>query len=73
MDILELLKNRYSVRDFAPEQVPEELLSKILEAGRIAPTAKNQQPQRVYVLQSEEALEKIRAVTPSAYTAPQFL
>lgn len=73
MDILELLKNRYSVRDFAPEKIPTELLEKILEAGRIAPTAKNQQPQRVYVLQSDEALEKIRAVTPSAYNAPTVL
>ncbi len=73
MDILELLKNRFSVRDFDEKQIPSDLLDKILEAGRVAPTAKNQQPQRVFVLQSDEALAKIRAVTPSAYNAPTVL
>lgn len=70
MDILELLKNRYSVRDFKPDDVPSDYVEKILEAGRVAPTAKNLQPQKIYVLESDEAIEKIRAITPSAYNAP---
>lgn len=73
MDILELLKNRYSVRDYADKEIPEDLLEKVLEAGRIAPTAKNCQPQRVFVLKSKEAIEKIRTITPSAYNAPIVL
>ena len=73
MDILPLLKERYSVRDFKDTPVEKEKLEKILEAARVAPTAKNMQPQRVFVLESKEALEKIREITPSAYNAPVVL
>ena len=74
MDILELLKNRYSVRDFdESREIKKEDLEKILEAGRVAPTAKNTQSQRILVLQSEEAVAKAREITPSAYNAPTVL
>ena len=45
----------------------------IIEAGRLAPTAKNLQEQRIYVLQSEEALAKIDKATPCRYGAPTVL
>ncbi|MBE6700887.1 MAG: nitroreductase [Ruminococcaceae bacterium] len=73
MDILPLLRERFSVRDFSDRPVKKEDLDKILEAGRIAPTAKNEQGQRILVLQSKEALETIREITPSAYNAPVVL
>lgn len=41
----------------------------ILEAGRLAPTAKNLQEQRVYVVQSENGLAKIDKITPCRYGA----
>ena len=47
MEFLELARNRYSERSFAAKPVEEEKLYKILEAGRIAPTGHNNQPQRV--------------------------
>ena len=50
-----------------------EKLAAILEAGRIAPTAANKQPQRIYVIQSGEGLEKIRALTRCAFNAPAVL
>ena len=43
MDVLDALKSRYSLRDFAEREIKEEKLEKILEAGRLAPTASNQQ------------------------------
>jgi nitroreductase len=70
MDFMELATARYSVRDYDPRPIEEEKLAKILEAGRIAPTAKNNQCHRVYVLKSEEALAKIRALTRCAFNAP---
>jgi len=73
MDFESLAKQRFSVRSFADRPLEKALLDKILEAGRIAPTAKNKQPQRVYVLQSEEALAKIRAITTCAFNAPVVL
>lgn len=73
MELLELLKARYSVRKFADKPVEEEKLQLVLEAGACAPTAKNQQPQHIYVLESAAALEKIRAITPCAFDAPVVL
>ena len=43
-----------------------EKLSAVLEAGRNAPTAHNLQPQRIFVLQSSEALEKVETESASA-------
>lgn len=73
MDFLELAQKRYSVRKYSDKPIPNEVLTKILEAGRIAPTAKNNQPQRIYVLKSDEALAKIRENTTSAFDAPVVL
>lgn len=43
---------------------------KILEAAQLAPTAVNYQPQKIYILKSDQAVEKIRSICPSAYDAP---
>ncbi|MCQ2486709.1 MAG: nitroreductase family protein [Clostridia bacterium] len=73
MSFLELAKTRYSVRSFTDEPVKPEDLAKILEAGKVAPTAKNQQPQKIYVLQSEDALEKINETSHCIYGAKTVL
>lgn len=73
MDFYELTKARYSVRKYADKPVEEEKLQKVLAAGAAAPTAKNQQPQRIYVLESKEAIEKIRGITRCAFDAPVVL
>jgi len=73
MELLELAKARYSVRKFAEKPVEEEKLQKVLAAGACAPTAKNQQPQKIYVLESPEAVEKIRGITRCAFNAPVVL
>jgi len=69
MTFMELAKARYSVRKFSDKPIEKEKLDAILEAGRIAPTGHNYQPYRVYVLQSPEALEKIRGLTRCAFNA----
>ncbi len=73
MEFKEVVKNRYSCKKYSDRQVEDEKLTAILEAGRLAPTAKNLQEVRVYVLQSAEALEKIDAATPCRYGAPTVL
>lgn len=73
MDFLELAKNRYSVRKFNMRTIEADKLKLILEAARAAPTAKNQQPQRIYVLQSKEALEKLERLTHCGYGAQTVL
>jgi len=70
MECEDVIKNRFSVRKFKDKMVSDELINKILDAGRIAPTAKNIQPIKIYVVKSKEGLEKIDSVTPCRYNAP---
>lgn len=60
MDFIEFSKDRYSVRSFSKKQIEEEKLQKIIEAGNIAPTACNNQPQKMVLISSKEALEKLQ-------------
>ena len=69
-DFLTLAAERYSVRSFKPDPVSDEDIVKILEAAKLAPTARNDQPQKIYVLKSPEAIEKINSVSPCIYGAP---
>ena len=73
MKFEEIISSRYSCRRFTSEQVSKSQLEAILQAGRLAPTAKNLQEQHVYVVQSEEALARIDSVTPCRYGAPTCL
>ena len=74
MEFTELVSARYSCKKFdSGRQVDAAALQEILEAGRLAPTAKNLQEQRVYVLQSPEALAKVDELTPCRYGAPTVL
>ena len=69
MDFMEVLKKRYSCKKFDGRKISKEQLDAILEAGRLAPTAKNLQEQKIYVVQSDEGLEKIDRITPCRYGA----
>lgn len=73
MDFLELAKKRYSVRRFKTDKIEKEKLDLILEAGRVAPTAGNFQPQRILVIESEESLAKLKTCTPAHFNAPLAL
>ena len=73
MDFLQLATERYSVRSFALKPIEDEKLMQILRAGQVAPTAVNFQPQQIYVLKSETALQKIRSLTRFTYQAPVVL
>ena len=73
MEFKEAVKKRYSCKKFNGVKVEQEKLESILEAGRLAPTAKNLQEQHIYVVQSEEMLAKIDALTPCRYNAPAVL
>ena len=73
MQFREVIKNRYSCKRFDGRRVEEAQLEAILEAGRLAPTAKNLQEQRIYVVQSPEGLAKLDKVTPCRYGAATCL
>lgn len=69
MEFTEVIRTRYSCKKFDGRKVAPAQLASILEAGRLAPTAKNLQEQRIYVVQSEDGLEKLDRVTPCRYGA----
>ena len=54
MEFVEVVKNRYSCKKYDGKQISAEQLDAVLQAGRLAPTAKNLQGQRIYVVQSAE-------------------
>lgn len=69
MNFLQLAKERYSVRKYTSAPVEAEKLESILEAGRIAPTAANCQPQRFLVVASKEGLASL-AKAANIHNAP---
>lgn len=73
MEFNDVLKERYSCKKFDGRVIEKEKLDAILEAGRLAPTAKNLQEQRIYVAQTKEALEKVDQLTPCRYGAGTVL
>jgi nitroreductase len=58
-DILKTIKSRRSIRKYMKEQISQEELDAILEAGIYAPTAHNDQPWHFTVVQNQELLHDI--------------
>ena len=69
----ELAAERYSVRSFSPRAIEPDILRQVLEAGRIAPTAHNSQPQRIKIISDPADLVKVDECTPCRYGAPVVL
>jgi len=63
MDALTALAARHSVRKFKSSPVPKDILEKIVDAGRLAPTARNEQPWEFIVVTDREMLKKIGETT----------
>ena len=59
MDPLEILKTRRSVREYSDERISKDILEKIVDAGRLAPTARNVQPWEFVVITQVAALQKL--------------
>lgn len=59
MDVFEAIFERRSIRKFENKPVPEELILKILEAGRWAPSAGNVQPWEIVVVKNPETRKKL--------------
>lgn len=70
---IELAKQRFSTRSFSDTPIEQEKLDLIIEAGRVAPTACNNQPQKVYIVKSAEKKAALAVVCPCTYNAPVVL
>jgi len=54
MEVFEAIETRRSIRKYKPSNIPNEHLKKILEAARLAPSARNRQPWHFIVVQGSE-------------------
>jgi nitroreductase len=69
MDFLNLVAQRYSVRQYTDKKVEQDKLQKILQAAQLAPTACNNQPVKLIVVESEAGLAKL-GTAAKTYGAP---
>ena len=70
MNFEEIIRKRTATRKFQNILVEQEKLEKVLEAGRLAPTAKNYQPQHFFVIKTKKGFAKIDKASPCRYGAP---
>lgn len=71
MNLMDLMKNRFSARKFiVGKEVAPEMQKQILEAGLLAPTARNAQPFRFYVAGAQVSEEVIQKCTRANFHAP---
>ena len=73
MEFEKVIRERKATRKFSDKIVEREKLEKILDAGRVAPTAKNIQPIKIYVIESAEGIEKLDKATRCRYGARTVL
>jgi len=66
MEFLELVKARQSVRQYQQRPVPRELLDRLVEAVRLAPSASNAQPWKLIVVDDPELCSQVARATFSA-------
>ncbi|MBU1913039.1 MAG: nitroreductase family protein [Candidatus Omnitrophica bacterium] len=65
MDFFEVIKNRKCVREYSDKVVPKLLIEKIIDAGRLAATARNEQPWEFVVTSDKKTLKKICDMCPN--------
>ncbi len=69
-DILPSIQNRFSAKSFLDKEIEDDILDRILEAGRLAPSAKNRQPWRFVVVREHQHRQKI---AHAAYNEPWLI
>lgn len=73
MDVMEAIKGRRSVRQYSGRPVEEEKLMRVLEAGRLAPSARNNQEWRFILVRDKDKLQQLMEAAdgqPSVGQAP---
>ena len=70
MDFLEFASSRYSVRKFKDKPLEQDAIDKILSCASVAPTGCNNQPYRILVINSKEAVEDLKNCTRCHFDCP---
>jgi nitroreductase len=70
MSILDTIKERRSVRRYKPDPIPEEVVQRVLDAARLAPSGKNLQPWKFIVVRDESLKQRlVKACVGQAFIA----
>ena len=69
MDAMEAILSRRSTRRMKPELPPKEIIEKIIEAGRAAPSGANSQTTHLLVITKQEILTELAAIVCEAFAA----
>lgn len=70
MNFEDVIRTRFACRKFLDKEVEQDKIDKVLSAANMAPTAKNLQPFKIYVIKTSEALTKLDKASPCRYGAP---
>ena len=70
MNFEDVIKSRFACRKFLEKKVEQDKIDRILSTANMAPTAKNLQPFKIYVIKSDDALIKLDKASPCRYGAP---
>lgn len=73
VDFSKLAAERYSVRNFDSRSISDEHMEILLKAANAAPTGCNYQPQRIYIIKSEENLRKLNEISKCIFGAKTVL
>jgi nitroreductase len=65
MDFFDVIKNRKSVREYSEKPVSKDLIQKIVDAGRLAATARNEQPWEFIAMSDKKVLKRICDMCPN--------
>lgn len=60
IDVFSAIQKRQSIRKFKEDAVPQEALEKILESATLAPSGKNKQPWKFYVVRGEKRVQMVQ-------------
>lgn len=75
MEVMEAIRARRSIRQYENRPLPEDVLGEILEAARLAPSARNRQDWRFVVVKDKELIRRVTAAAdqPFLATAPVII
>ena len=65
MDAYECIRSRREIRSYTPDPVPTDVVTRILQAGRWAPSSRNEQPWHFIVVRDRETLRAVGDVATS--------
>ena len=77
MDIKEAINQRKSIRKYQDKKIPEEIIEELIDAARRAPSAKNTQSHKYFIVKDEETKNKLKKYNafkqPFVYDAPLII